>query len=226
VSAVVFDLDGTLIDSRADLATAANELLRELGGPPLSEAEVVRMVGEGAAVLVRRVLRAAGLKQAPPHALERFLEIYDGCLLDRTRPYDGTVEMLEAIRGRVPLGVLTNKPERATVRILDGLSLSRFFTVVVGGDSPHGRKPAPAGLHYVAAELGAPAAGTVMVGDSPIDLQTARNAGTAIVLTRFGFGFTFPPEDLPPDAAVIDAPAGVIEIVDGTRPIRPTAAAG
>jgi phosphoglycolate phosphatase len=217
---IVFDLDGTLVDSHRDLAKAANGLLFELGGAPVSEAEVVRMVGEGAAVLVRRALTASGLDPDTPGALDRFLAIYDGCLLDDTKPYPGTLEMLEHLTGRYRLAILTNKPARATARVVDGLSLARFFDPVVGGDTPFGRKPDPAGLRHVIEAAGTSPAKTMMVGDSPVDRLTALAAGTAICLARFGFGYTFGPGDLDGTEAIIDAPGELIERIASLRASR------
>jgi phosphoglycolate phosphatase len=215
IDLVVFDLDGTLVDSHQDLAFAANALVVELGGSGVSEAAVVKMVGEGAAVLVRRALTASGLDPETPGALERFLAIYDGCLLDRTRPYPGTIDMLEQLAASVRLAVLTNKPAHATRRILDGLELMRFFNPIVGGDSPFGRKPNPAGLAHIIATAGTTARATTMVGDSPVDRQTARNAGTAVCLVRFGFGFSFGPGDLDGTEALVDSPGDIVRLVLG-----------
>lgn len=186
---IVFDLDGTLVDSRRDLANAANALVRELGGSPLPEPQVGDMVGEGAAVLVERVLTASGLDPATAGALARFLELYDERLLEYTRPYAGIVDALRALRDRSTLAVLTNKPQAATDRLLTGLGLRDYFDEVIGGDTPLGRKPDPAGLNAIARRTKAALASTTLVGDSPIDLATARNAGCGIVLVRYGFGF-------------------------------------
>src|SRR4029078_1658560 len=120
---VVFDLDGTLIDSSVDLANAVNAMLAELGVTPLPDPDIVAMVGEGAAVLVRRALTASGLDPETPGALERFLAHYNAHLLDYTRPYPGMVKTLEELGKPVPRAVLTNKPVGASTRILDGLGL-------------------------------------------------------------------------------------------------------
>ena len=209
----VFDLDGTLVDSQRDLANAANALVRELGGQPLPETAVASMVGEGAAVLVRRVLLAAKLDPAAPDALPRFLALYDERLVEHTTTYDGVNEMLEKLGKRMPLAVLTNKPQRATDRLLEALNLARHFRLVIGGDTAHGRKPNPAGLLSICADLHIPAANAILVGDSPIDLQTARNAGAGILLVRYGFGFQF-------DQAALDG----IQMVDSPRHIPPALA--
>ena len=192
----VFDLDGTLVDSQRDLANAANALVRELGGVPVGDDDVAAMVGEGAAVLVRRVLTAAGLDPATHDALPRFLDLYDERLTDYTVPYDGIERGLAQLRGRIPLAVLTNKPQRATDRLLSALGLSEYFTAVVGGDTSLGRKPDPTGLLRLCEQFQVEPAETVLVGDSSIDLQAARNAGTAIVLARYGFGFRFTADEI------------------------------
>jgi len=216
IDVVVFDLDGTLVDSHQDLAFAANALVVELGGTGVSEAAVVKMVGEGAAVLVRRALTASGLDPDTPGALDRFLTIYDTCLLDRTRPYPGMVETLERLQPLARLAVLTNKPARATAGILDGLGLARFFDPIIGGDSAFGRKPDPAGLRHIIETAGSSASTTIMVGDSPVDRQTARNAGTAVCLVRFGFGFSFGPGDLDGTETIIETPCDLVGVVKGS----------
>lgn len=184
----VFDLDGTLVDSRRDIADAANAVLEACGHQPHSEAAIGGMVGEGAAILIARAFAAAHAA-APPDALERFLDAYDARLLAHTRPYEGIVPLLEALQPRGTLAVLTNKPIGATRAILDGLALSRFFGPrVFGGDGPHPRKPEPAGLLQLVADSGHPLTGAMMVGDSIIDFRTAVNAGTRACLVRWGLG--------------------------------------
>lgn len=210
---VVFDLDGTLVDSSRDLANATNALLAERGGRFLSDAEVTRMVGEGAAVLVRRALLAGGLDPAAPGALDRFLELYDERLLEHTRPYVGIPEALAALEGRTRLAVLTNKPSRATNRVLEGLGLRRYFDAVIGGDTSFGRKPDPAALHHLIAAAAATPDTTLVVGDSAIDLETARRAGARICLARYGFGYRFAPTDFRGDELFIDVPGDLPSLV-------------
>jgi phosphoglycolate phosphatase len=193
---LAFDLDGTLVDSRRDLADSANQLVVELGGQPLTEEAVVGMVGEGASVLVRRALAAAELPDRPA-ALGRFLEIYDERLLRSTQLYPGMIRVLEAARRHARLAVLTNKPLRHTERLLDGLHVRQLFDHVIGGDGPHPRKPAPEGLRALIAETGATEARTLLVGDSIVDYDTARNAGVACCLVTWGFGYSrIPPGEL------------------------------
>jgi phosphoglycolate phosphatase len=189
----VFDLDGTLVDSRRDLANAANALVAARGANPLPEDAIAGMVGEGAAVLVRRVLAASGLDAESPGALSDFLDLYDQRLLEHTVPYDGIVEMLEALSAGLRLAVLTNKPQAHTDRLLDGLGLTRYFRDVIGGDTPFGRKPGPSGLEELARRADVPVTATALIGDSPIDLQTARAAGCACVLVSYGFGYRLEP---------------------------------
>jgi phosphoglycolate phosphatase len=205
---IVFDLDGTLIDSRRDLANATNALLVECGAAPLSEERIGGMVGDGAATLVARAFAAVDIDR-PSDALERFLRIYGDHLLDHTRPYPGIREALDHLRSRRQLAVLTNKPLASTRRILDGLSLASYFppAAVVGGDGPFPRKPDPAALCHLAAQADVPLRDTLLVGDSAIDWRTARAAGVAACLVRYGFGFDGVPLDqLRAEDRVISAP--------------------
>jgi phosphoglycolate phosphatase len=210
---IVFDLDGTLVDSSDDLANAVNALLDELGRPPLPKRTIIDMVGEGAHVLVRRALTAASLDPDTPGALERFLALYDPHLLDHTRPYPGMVDVLDGLAGRLAMAVLTNKPARATHLMLNGLGLQKYFRGVIGGDTSLGRKPAPEGLLHLAADAGVQPSRVVMVGDSAVDLATARNAGTRICLARYGFGYRFTVADFRGDELFIDSPADLPPVI-------------
>ena len=210
---VVFDLDGTLIDSRRDLADAANALIVEHGGSPLAVDAIAGMVGEGAALLVRRALSAAGVRLDVERDLRRFLELYDGGLLAHTALYGGTREMLEALMARAPLAVLTNKPQHHTDAILRGLDVARCFRWVIGGDSAHGRKPDPAGLRHLISAAGSGPDETVMVGDSAIDLKTARAARARICLARYGFGYRTVEGRLDGTEWLIDRPCDLISLV-------------
>lgn len=210
---IVFDLDGTLIDSRRDLADATNRLIRDLGGSPLPEDAIALMVGEGAPVLVRRALEMASLDADPGGALARFLSIYESCLLVHTRPYAGIMEMLAALAGRFHLAVLTNKPSAAARQILDGLGLLPWFTDVIGGDSPLGRKPDPAALLHLVSQARATPPTTMLVGDSAIDLRTARAAGVKVCLARYGFGYRFDEADFDGTEHFIDEPRALIALI-------------
>jgi phosphoglycolate phosphatase len=169
------------------------------------------MVGEGAAVLVMRAMKAAGVTRDDlDGALARFLELYDERLLAHTRLYDGTHDALDVLRARAPLAVLTNKPQRPTEQILAGLGIASFFRWVVGGDSQHGRKPDPAGLNHLMSMADSTPDETVMVGDSAIDLRTARAAGTRVCLVRYGFGFRTAADHLTGDELVVDTPSALV----------------
>ncbi len=209
---VVFDLDGTLVDSSTDVANATNALIREFGGATLPVQRIVGMVGEGAPLLVRRALAASGLDPETAGALPRFLALYEERALEHTRPYDGIPAALDWLVSRVALAVLTNKPIAATGHILAGLGLARYFRDTIGGDSPFGRKPDPAGLLHLARAHGVAPGDTLMVGDSVVDRDTARAAGTRICLARYGFGI--PGDQLGPDDLLIDRPLDLITTVE------------
>lgn len=213
---IVFDLDGTLVDSRRDIADAVNALLEDCGADALPEARIGRMVGDGAEMLVARAFEF-NRTERPPDALERFLALYDQRLLNHTRPYPGIPAILEMLGLRVKLAVLTNKPIAATRRILAGLDLARHFPegAVVGGGGPFPRKPDPAGLRHLSDRAGVSAESTLLVGDSVIDLRTARAASTRVCLARYGFGFeSFPVQDqeLGAGDGIIDTPADLLAL--------------
>ena len=214
-SLVVFDLDGTLVDSGQDLADAGNALLAHYGKPPLPDDEVIGMVGDGARALVRRLLAAAQATVPLEEALAVFLACYDERLLRTTRPYEGIVNTLEALARTTRLAVLTNKPQRATDRLLEGLNLARYFADVIGGDGPLPRKPDPAGLRELMKRAVADADDTLMVGDSRADLGAARQAGVRVCLAAYGFGFRHIPEsDRRGSPWVIERPTDLIAIVN------------
>lgn len=185
---IVFDLDGTLVDSRLDLAESTNEMLSTYGAPALPVDDVARMVGEGARKLVERALATAGLAPDAAEALGRFFAIYDRRLLIHTRPYEGIREIVEVASREARLAVLTNKPEAPTRRLLDAFELSPFFASVIGGDSRFARKPDPAGLLALMEEAGVGPEDTLLVGDSMIDIQTARRARVPMCVALYGFG--------------------------------------
>jgi phosphoglycolate phosphatase len=187
---IVFDLDGTLIDSRLDLANSTNEMLATYGAAPRPVDEIAGMVGEGAKVLVERALDAAGLNRHEPDAFARFLEIYSRRLLEHTRLYDGVDDAIATAAEGASLAVLTNKPVTLSRRILDALGVGRHFRWVIGGDEQFARKPDPAGLRHVMREADVVPDATLFVGDSMIDLETARRAGVRLCVVMHGFGRT------------------------------------
>jgi phosphoglycolate phosphatase len=217
---VVFDLDGTIVDSRVDLAESTNEMLASYGAGPLSVEAVTAMVGEGVRRLVERALVATGLDPAAPEAVDRFGAIYARRLLIHTRPYEGLDGIIRDAAAEADLAVLTNKPEGPTRQILDAFGLTPVFACIIGGDSGFARKPDPAGLAHIVAEVGATVARTLLVGDSNVDGETARRAGTAFCAARYGFGRVDP---TPRMAATPAALRGVIAAFVGeVRSGRPS----
>jgi len=182
VSLVIFDLDGTLVDSLEDLYLAVDHALREHGLPPRSREEVLSYIGEGAARLVGRAVAPADHLLEP--VLASWRAHYEGHLLDHTRLYPGMASVLAS--ATVPMAVHTNKPGAMARRILDGLGVrSRFLRVVGGDDAP--RKPDPTGVLSLMQEAGAAAAEAVLVGDSGVDLATAAAAGIRFLPVSWGF---------------------------------------
>ncbi len=188
---IVFDLDGTLIDSRKDLATAVNAMLAEMNRPTVPEKVIAEYVGDGARMLVQRVLGDPEDEALVADGLERFLASYRRHMLDHTYVYDGVFQALDALRtmpdGRErKFAVLTNKPVRPSKRICEALGLSRYFFQIYGGNSFATKKPDPEGLNTLMREAGARSEETLMIGDSVVDVLTARNAGTGVIGCRFG----------------------------------------
>ena len=189
-AALVFDLDGTLVDSRRDITTGLNRLRSELGLPPLSLDQVVTMVGEGSKALVRRALADWSQELTPgrlDEVLGRYLSYYGEVCLDTTVPYPGIEEMLAELAPGYRMAVLSNKGERLSIEILEGLDLAWRFKAVLGGDSLPTRKPNPAGLNALADRFDVPVERLMLIGDSRIDAETAGNAGCAFALVEWGF---------------------------------------
>jgi phosphoglycolate phosphatase len=187
IRALVFDLDGTLIDSKKDLVLSVNATLRAMGREELPTELVASYVGSGAPVLIRRALGGSPGSEELQRALKYFLGHYEEHKLNYTRAYPGVREALKQLQG-TPMAVLTNKPANISVRILEGLGLAQFFRVVYGGDSFATKKPDALGANTVLGDLKVAANEAGMVGDSEVDVQTARNAGMISAIVNFGFG--------------------------------------
>ncbi len=187
VRALVFDLDGTLIDSKLDLALSVNATLERLGRAPLSEGRIFGYVGQGAPRLIEQALGPEATAEECRHGLEYFLAYYRDHMLDNTITYAGVREGLAALEG-MPMAVLTNKPVRFSEQILEGLGLGRYFRFVYGGNSFPTKKPDPAGMEVLLRDFGAAPQQIMLVGDSEIDVQTARNAGTWVCGVTYGLG--------------------------------------
>jgi phosphoglycolate phosphatase len=188
--ALLFDLDGTLVDSVPDLAAAVNGVLAELGRPPLGLPQVTSMVGDGTSALVERALAASGAGDTPLRAAhDRFLALYEADPTRLTRPYPGGPAVLEELAAAGwRLGICTNKPERATRTVLAGLDLARFFAVVLGGDSGPTRKPDPGPLRAALGRLGSEPGNAAMIGDHRNDVAAAQAAGMPVAFARYGYG--------------------------------------
>ncbi|MGB6974991.1 MAG: HAD-IA family hydrolase [Terracidiphilus sp.] len=219
---LVFDLDGTLIDSAQDLCNSLNATLVHFGRSALPDETIAGFIGDGALLLVSRALEPENPESTHPEFLARahqfFLDYYREHKLDCTYAYDGVVEALHALRTihdqtsadspGVPqrsMAVLTNKPVRPAQAICQALGLAPFFLNIYGGNSFSSKKPNPEGLFALMQEAGANPEQTVMIGDSQVDIQTARNAGAWSIGCTFGLA----PERLlsiPPDI-LVDSPA-------------------
>jgi phosphoglycolate phosphatase len=194
--ALIFDLDGTLVDSAEDLRAALNQLLGGIGLRPIEANEIKGMIGDGVLKLVQRALAAAhGDPQQTDALLPRFLEIYQANSANLTRCYPAVLETLDLLHGNgFRLAVVTNKPVFATNRILEALSLTEFFPVVIGGDSVRQRKPHPAPLLEAVRRLGVDVSQSLMVGDNIHDVEAAHAAGMRCVAVTYGYHHRPPSE--------------------------------
>ena len=201
---LIFDLDGTLIDSKLDLAHSVNATRASMGMAPLANELVYSYVGNGAPVLIRRALGPAASEEDVARALEFFIRYYGEHCLENTSLYPGVAEALGQLQAAgMPLAVLTNKPVRISHHIVAGLGLGDTFFRIYGGNSFEQKKPHPVGIEALLSETGLPRERTVMVGDSAVDIQTARNANVRACGVTYGFQpETF--QEHPPDILVGD----------------------
>src|SRR5512146_37578 len=202
-SLIVFDLDGTLIDSAADLAAAINAMLADFGCEPLSVPEVRLMIGDGVAKLVARALAARHCEQVDPaRAAQVFMRHYESDATSSTTAFPGVEEALRALRAAaIPLAVCTNKPARITAAILGRLGLENYFGRVIGGDSLPFRKPDPRVLLALLEAFDTRPESALLVGDSEVDAATARAAAVPFVLMKHGYR-RGPAEEIPCVAAL------------------------
>jgi len=216
IKLVIFDLDGTLIDSRLDLVHSVNAALRHIGRPELPEEVIASYVGDGAPVLIQRALGGEVVDDALVRkGLEFFLSYYRAHKLDHTTVYPGVAVALAAIKNSGngssrQLAVLTNKPVVPSRAIVEALGLGAYFTQVYGGNSFSTKKPEPEGVQQLLEESGTKPEETAMIGDSHVDVRTARNAGLHVIGVTYGFAaHTF--EADPPDV-LVDNPAELAEV--------------
>lgn len=220
--ALVFDLDGTLVDTAPDLTLVLNWLLAREGHPKVDELAVRHMVGRGARHLILQGMSVGG--DAPGEdELTRltgdFIAHYGDHICERSVAFAGVVETLEDFRARgITMGVCTNKPEGLSRQLLDALDLSQYFTALLGGDSLHVRKPDPLHLLKTIEVMGHAPHEAVMVGDSISDVRAARDAGVAIVGVSFGYTDT-PIAELDPDIVIdrfADLPLALARMLQGS----------
>ena len=209
---LIFDLDGTLIDSAQDLAISVNAMREHLGLSSLHRALIHSYVGNGAAVLVQRALGPQATAEQSTEGLEFFLKFYRAHALEHTHLYDGIRPMLETLHtAGHTLAVLTNKPARISTDIVGALGLGSMFVRIYGGDSLPDKKPNPIGIATLMAETKASPKHTLMIGDTSVDIETAYNAGVG----SCGVAWGFKPESFAlqkPDF-VIDTPAQLVNIL-------------
>jgi phosphoglycolate phosphatase len=216
IKLLIFDLDGTLIDSRLDLVHSVNASLRHLGRPELAEDLIASYVGDGAPMLIRRTLGADAADEAlVRQGLEYFLAYYKEHKLDHTTVYDGMREALVAIRNSqngVPrkMAVLSNKPVNPSRAIIEALGLGEFFGSIYGGNSFATKKPDPEGAQTILRGAGAKPEQTLMVGDSAVDVATGQNAGLWTCAVTYGFA-PHTLEGAKPDV-VVDTPPELAEL--------------
>ena len=213
ISAIVIDLDGTLLHSAPELAEAANRMLREMDYPLVSQELLASYIGNGIGWLVKRAL--TGEMHATPdaalyeHALPIFEKHYTGLLLE-SKPYDGVIEGLEAmLAAGFRLGCITNKAERFTGPLLEGSGLARYFEIVVSGDTLPEKKPHPLPLLHAAEFFGIPAGELLMIGDSLNDALAARAAGCPVFCVPYGYNHGEPAETLDVDAVIANLSAAL-----------------
>jgi len=189
--ALIFDLDGTLIDSAPDLRTATNKLLRNYNRRDISMNEVKQFVGNGAAKLIERAFKATGIEADLadiPKLTNEFLSLYDGHEADETSLYAGVLEILATLKDRgFRLALCTNKPQTPSENILRDLGIAHFFELVLGGDQLASKKPNPEMIHWIVNKMKLNVDEALMIGDSPNDIDAAKNAGMRNIAVSYGY---------------------------------------
>ncbi len=228
LEAVVFDLDGTLLDSAPDLTAALNLILEMEGLAPLGVDSVRYMIGAGVPKLIERGFREYGVKldanNIDADLLDAFLSYYDAHAADLSKVYPGTYGFIEMLCNRsVRIGLCTNKPTEATLEILSSFQIEDCFDSVIGGTSGFPKKPDPAGLNACLEEMGVTPSQTLYIGDSATDIKTARNAGLPVVAMTYGYERT-PAKDLGADL-IADSFVELHEVIEKTAKLRPVSGA-
>jgi phosphoglycolate phosphatase len=202
IKLLIFDLDGTLVDSETDLALSVNVVREQMGLGPLSRSIIASYVGDGVTALVQRALGDLSSSENVEKAVKLFLSYYRLHMLDNTVPYAGVRESLEELKNRT-LAVLTNKPVRFSRDLLAGLGMANYFSAIYGGDSFPRKKPDPVGVTKLMDDAGVSRSETMIIGDSYTDVLTARNAGVLGCGVSYGIG-SHTLENTPPDFMIGD----------------------
>jgi phosphoglycolate phosphatase len=197
---LIFDLDGTLVDSKKDLTASVNYVRQQFNLPVLTEEEIGRFIGNGALTLIRRALADQATETNVQAGLQMFLSYYRSHMLDSTRLYPGVAETLDRLAD-FELAVLTNKPVHFSCAMLDGLGIYKQFAVVYGGNSFDHKKPDPVGVYQILSDTKGDRGRTWMVGDSAVDVMTGRNASIRTCGVTYGYvAETF--KEAPPDVLI------------------------
>jgi phosphoglycolate phosphatase len=216
VRALIFDLDGTLIDSKLDLIHAVNATLTEMGRATLSDEVISSYIGHGAPMLMSRALGGMAKEDELARGLGYFLEYYEAHKLDNTRLYPGVAETLGKLsEQKIAMAVLTNKPVKISLRILEELGVAKYFQATYGGNSFETKKPDPLGAKTILGEFRVNAGDSIMVGDSEVDIQTARNANMIAAAVNYGFGIHDRAQH--PADIYLDRMSDLLEVVDSSR---------
>lgn len=217
VCALIFDLDGTLIDSKLDLIHSVNATLTEMGREKLSDEVISSYIGHGAPMLMSRALGGVAKEDELAHGLGYFLEYYEAHKLDNTCLYPGVPETLAKLgEARIAMAVLTNKPVKISVRILEALGIAKYFQAIYGGNSFETKKPDPLGAKAILTEFKVKdAAESMMIGDSEVDIQTARNADMIATAVNYGFGIHDRAQH--PADIYLDRISDLVDVVDSSR---------
>src|ERR1700743_448523 len=217
VRALIFDLDGTLIDSKLDLIHSVNATLAEMGRETLSDEVISSYIGHGAPMLMARALGGVAKEDELERGLGYFLEYYEAHKLDNTCLYPGVTETLAKLgEQRIAMAVLTNKPVKISVRILEALGIAKHFQAIYGGNSFETKKPDPLGAKAILSEFKIENAGdSMMIGDSEVDIQTARNGD--MIAPAVNYGFAIHDRFQHPADIYLDRMNDLLDVVDGSR---------
>jgi phosphoglycolate phosphatase len=219
VRALIFDLDGTLIDSKLDLIYSVNATLTEMGRAKLSDEVISSYIGHGAPMLMSRALGGLATEEELAHGLKYFLQYYEEHKLDNTCLYPAVTETLARLgQQNIAMAVLTNKPVKISVRILEALGVAKYFQAIYGGNSFETKKPDPLGAKAILSEFKVNAGDSMLVGDSEVDIQTARNADMIATAVNYGFGIHDRAQH--PADIYLNRISDILEVVDGSNSIR------